>query len=385
MSKIALVGPVYPYRGGIAHYTTLLSRTLRTAGHDLLLISFRRQYPSWIFPGRSDKDPSDEPLHADEANFWIDSINPVTWLQTFVRLGRYQPDLLVLQWWSTFWAPVWITLMLLNRLFLRSPVLVVCHNVLPHETRHYDVLLAKLTLSLATHLIVQSDEERRRLLELLPSASSTVVPHPVYDMFMHRSIGKAEARAHLDLPAGSPIVLFFGIVRSYKGLPELIKAFPAIRESISDIRLVIAGEFWEDKEMYLQMIDALVLNDAIIINDHYIPNEEVAAYFSAADALAAPYRFKTGSGVSQMANAFRLPVITVAACHGTRSPDAATGPQRSEEIATAIIDFFHGDAAADDRLDDHQPSDDSIDPTWKLLLDTVEASISAPIDCQGTR
>lgn len=371
MSKIALIGPVYPYRGGIAHYTTLLSRTLRTAGHDLLLISFRRQYPSWLFPGRSDKDPSEEPLSVEDANYWIDSINPFTWLQTFRQLRKFRPELLILQWWISFWAPVWITLMVLNRLFLRCPVLIVCHNVLPHETRGYDVLLTKLTLRMATHLIVQSDEEQQRLLALVPSASSTIAPLPMFDMFVHQSITRSEARSQLGLPAESPILLFFGIVRPYKGLPELIRAFPAIRKSVDNIRLVIAGEFWEDKADYLQLVDELALNDAIIIDDRYIPNEEVAVYFSAADALAAPYRFKTGSGVSQLANAFQLPVITVQTVNGSVPSQRTTRARRVEQVGGAVIDFFHSRTENDglDGVDNLEAHADSI---WDLLLKTIE-------------
>jgi glycosyltransferase involved in cell wall biosynthesis len=377
MAKIALIGPVYPYRGGIAHYTTLLDRTLRSAGHSSLLISFRRQYPTWLFPGRSDKDPSAEPLATDDANYWIDSINPLTWLQTFRKLHSFNPDLIILQWWSTFWSPVWIALMMLNRLFLRSPVLIICHNVLPHERRRFDVALAKRTLRMATYLIVQSDEERQRLQQLLPAASSTVVPHPVYDMFVHQSIERSEARALLDLPAESPILLFFGIVRPYKGLAELLRAFPAIRESVEDIRLVIAGEFWEDKRTYLALIDELGLGSAVLIDDRYIPNEEVAIYFSAADALAAPYRFKTGSGVAQMSNAFQLSVITPASASAQDEAadpfDQATGPKRRQEIATAVIAYFKSSDVAAQRKASLSTSAQETDPSWQHLIDSIEA------------
>ena len=131
----ALIGPVYPYRGGIAHYTTLLARVLRAAQNGVLLVSFKRQYPRWLFPGRSDKDPSQQPLTADDPHYWIDSLNPLTWLTAFQRIRRVRPDVLVLQWWTPFWTPVWLTLLLANKLLLGSRVCVICHNVLPHETR----------------------------------------------------------------------------------------------------------------------------------------------------------------------------------------------------------------------------------------------------------
>jgi glycosyltransferase involved in cell wall biosynthesis len=384
MAKIALIGPVYPYRGDIAHYTTLLDRALRNAGRNVLLISFRRQYPSWIFPGRSDKDPSEEPIHVEEANYWIDSINPITWLQTFRRVRKFSPDLLILQWWITFWAPVWLTLMALNRIFLKCPVLIVCHNVLPHETRRYDILLAKLTLRLATHLIVQSEEEQARLLALAPSASSTIAPLPMFDMFVHQGIEQSEARAALGLSPDEPILLFFGIVRPYKGLPELIRALPAVRQSVNGIRLVIAGEFWEDKDEYLQLIDELALNDMIVIDDRYIPNEEVAVYFSAADALAAPYRFKTGSGVSQLANAFGLPVITVPAEDVDAASVQPTRTERVKQVGTAVIEFFEAAGAIDDACANPKIVEDSTDPTWDLLLEIIERTAGGSMATRKT-
>lgn len=308
--KFVLIGPVYPYRGGIAHYTTMLCRALRERGHKVLMVSFKRQYPSWLYPGRSDKDPSKKPLTVEDARYWIDSLNPLTWLRTFWRIRRYQPDVLILQWWTTFWAPVWFVLGILNRLFLRKPLVYICHNVLPHETQWWDPWIARAVLRWGTRFIVQSEEQKELLVGLIPKSSVIVVPLPMYGMFADGKIAQKEARERLGLPLDVPVLLFFGIVREYKGLQDLLAALPGVREQLGRVILVVAGEFWDDKRPYLDMIERLGISDLVIIEGRYIPNEEVPLYFSAADVLVAPYRRVTGSGAVQMARGFGIPVIT---------------------------------------------------------------------------
>ncbi|MGQ9765872.1 MAG: glycosyltransferase [Anaerolineae bacterium] len=336
--KVALIGPVYPYRGGIVHYTTMLYRALRERGHDVLMISFKRQYPSWLYPGRSDKDPSKKPLMVEDARYWIDSLNPLTWLTTFQRIRRHQPDVIVLQWWTTFWAPVWFTLGALNRLLLRKPLVYICHNVLPHENRKWDSQLTKMVLRWGSYFVVQSDNERERLTVLLPSAKakSAVVPLPVFDMFAGDRIPREEARRRLGLPLDVPVLLFFGIVREYKGLQDLLTALPEVRERLGRVILVVAGEFWEDKRPYLEMIEHLGIGDLVIIEDRYIPNEEVPVYFSAADVLVAPYRRVTGSGVVQMAKGLGVPVLTT--CTGREITDKKIGLAISRDNVKTIVE-----------------------------------------------
>jgi len=336
-----LVGPVYPYRGGIAHYTTMLYRALRKRGHEVLMISFKRQYPRWLFPGHSDKDPSKKPLLVEDARYWIDSLNPLSWLVTFWRICRYQPDVLVLQWWTSFWAPAWIVLGTLQRALLRRPLVYICHNVLPHEARWWDALAARCVLRLGTRFVVQSKEERERLQRLLPNVPIAVVPHPMYDMFAGERIPKDEARKRLGLPIETPVLLFFGIVRKYKGLRDLLRALPSVREQLGNVILVVAGEFWEDKEDYLRLIEDLNIADSVFLYDRYIPNEEIPLFFSAADVLVAPYRQATGSGVVELARGLGKPVITTQKVLDSKDVPL---PADSQTLAKAIVRFFTQDS-----------------------------------------
>jgi glycosyltransferase involved in cell wall biosynthesis len=249
-------------------------------------------------------------LTVESAHYWLDALNPLTWLTTFRRMRSFGPDIVALSWWTIFFAPAWFTLAALQRVFLRRPLVMICHNVLPHEDRRLDRWIARLVLGLATRLIVQSENEKQRLLELLPGKRADVVPLPVFDMFAARPVSRSVARARLNLDQEAPVLLFFGIVREYKGLADLLAALPDIRGHLPDVRLIIAGEFWHDKQAYLQLIERLGIGAAVVIEDRYIANEELPFFFGAADLLVAPYREVTGSAVVQLAVAFDLPVVT---------------------------------------------------------------------------
>ena len=367
--KLVLAGPVYPYRGGIAHYTTMLCRALREQGHDVLLVSFKRQYPKWLFPGRSDRDPSKKPLEVAGTQYWIDSLNPITWLVTFWRIRQYRPDALILPWWTTFWAPAWFVLGVLNRLFMRRSLIYICHNVLPHEMQWWDPWVVYLVLRWGTRFIAQSTEEKKRLADLIPGAQIAVVPHPVYDMFANERIPKEEARRRLGLPFEVPVLLFFGIVREYKGLQDVLTTLPELRACLGRVILLVAGEFWEDKERYLATIERLGVSDSVIIEDRYIPNEEVALYFSAADVLVAPYRRVTGSGAVQMAQGFGLPVIRPAiqgpTCVAARGE--AGLPTNSETLTAEVVHFFAEEA----QLRATQKADADQVSSWSYLVNQI--------------
>jgi glycosyltransferase involved in cell wall biosynthesis len=305
--KLALVGPVYPYRGGIAHYNTLLVQALRQDGHEVLPVSFSRQYPKWLYPGKSDRDPSQKAMQID-AEFILDPLSPLSWRRTWHRIRAFAPQQVVFNWWTTFWGPAFANLA--GRLRKEGlPVTFLIHNVMPHESKAWDRWLALWTLRTGSAFIVQTERERQRLLGLLPRAQVALTPHPIYDMFAAQRLEPSAAREKLGLPAAGKVLLFFGIVRRYKGLSILLQALAQPELSSVKPILLVAGEFWEDKSSYLEQVQAMGLSEQVKFEDRYIPNEEVALFFSAADLLAAPYTGGTQSGAVKMAMGFGLPAV----------------------------------------------------------------------------
>jgi glycosyltransferase involved in cell wall biosynthesis len=302
--KIAVVGPAYPFRGGIAHYTMLLASQLATA-HDTRLYSFERQYPTWLFPGRSQLDPSSAPLAEVETRRWLTPWWPLSWRRVVNDWKTWQPDRVVVQWWVPFMAPMtaWLVAQA-RRLGIRSTL--ICHNVLPHERSQVDQFLTRLALRQADHLIVHSTAQEGVARNLLADCVTTVTPHPSYASFQARRWTRDQARAQLNLDGN--VLLFFGLVRPYKGLLDLIEALPAVLSEI-DVTLLVVGEIWGESGAYQARVAELGLQAKIRFIDRYVPNDEAALYFAAADICVLPYREATGSGVLQLAFGTGVPVV----------------------------------------------------------------------------
>lgn len=372
--RVALIGPVYPYRGGIAHYTAELYWALRKRLHEVLIVSFKRQYPSWLYPGGNDKDPSQKPLIAEEAHYWIDSVDPITWITTFQRIRRYRPDLLIVQWWTTFLAPCFITLLYLYRRACPfSPVLALCHNVLPHEAHWWDSILTKAVLSLATHHVVHSREDKTRLLTLLPHATIRVLRFPPYHSFAALRCERAQARHLLGLDQERPVLLFFGFVRPYKGLEYLIRAVHRVTRQIP-VHLLIVGEFWEGKQRYVQQIEEMGLSPYVTIVDRYVRNEEIGLYFGAANVVVLPYLETSQSAVLELAFEMGVPVIA-SDVGGLRESvrDGVDGllvkPGDSTSLACAILRYLR--EALESEMRRHILERQKVDQ-WESIVDEIE-------------
>lgn len=340
--KCVLIGPTYPFRGGIAHYTTLLCQELRKR-HQVTLLSFRRQYPAWLFPGRTDRDPSQKVLAVDCERV-LDPFQPWTWMQTARRIVDLEPDLVLFQWWVPFWAPSWTVILRRVRGRIAAKVLFISHNVLPHEPRPWDRLLARRVLGQSDGVIVHSQWDRQVLLSLLPTMPAYVTPHPTYEVLAPTTWPRAEARRQFGLAEGKAVLLFFGFVRAYKGLRYLIEALALVRARF-DAHLLVVGEFWEDIAPYQAQIRALGLEASVTLIDRYIPNEEVGLYFAAADLVVLPYTDATQSGVAQLALGAGVPVITTSV-GGLPDviQDGVNGflvpPRDSQALAAAILRYF---------------------------------------------
>ena len=344
--NIAVGGPASPFRGGIAHYTTLLASHL-SAQHDTRLDSFERQYPAILFPGRSQIDPSERPLAAIDARRWLIPYWPFSWRQVTHDWSTWRPERVIIQWWVPFMAPMtaWL-LSRARRLGIHSTL--ICHNVLPHERSRTDALIVGQVLRRADRLIVHTQAEHDRARALLPQADIAVTPHPTYADFQSSRWTRETARAELKIDGKA--LLFFGLVRPYKGLLDLIEALPAIVKEV-DLTLLVVGEVWGDVAPYRERAQALGVADRVQWVDRYVSNDETALYFAAADLAVLPYREATGSGVLQLAFGLGVPVVaTRTGGMDEAVEDGVTGylvqPGDTVGLSRAIVRFFYEERAA---------------------------------------
>jgi len=349
--RLAVVGPTYPFRGGIAQYSTMLVYYLRAAGHTTFFYSFTRQYPTWLFPGRSDLDPSRTALRVD-CEYLLDPMNPLTWWRLVRRVRADQPDLLLLQWWVPYWTP---SLTVISSLLKRPPatkIAMICHNVLPHDGGGViDRRLATTVLRRADALIVHSDPDRYRARALLPQARIVKAFLPTYEPVSQeaKAATTAALRDQWRLLDRRRVLLFFGFVRPYKGLEYLIQALAQVRHQL-DVHLLVVGEIWGSQAYYERYAAEFGVTDAVTFVNRYVPNEELPAIFSAADVVVLPYISATQSAVVQLAFGFGKPVITTNVGGLPEVvKDGMTGlivpPQDATALAQAIVRYFQDDLA----------------------------------------
>lgn len=346
--KICLVGPAHPLRGGIAHYTSLLARSL-SEDHEVLLISMRRQYLEFFFPGRTQYDTSRRPIAA-EGEALLDSVYPWTWMLGARRIRAFGPDRVVFQWWHPFFAPMYASVAGLSGTAGRN--IFLCHNVMPHERSRVDQALIHLAFSVPDGFIVHAEADREKLRRIRPQAPVRRTPHPEYAVFSELSaVTRQEARARLGLSPQERVILFFGYIRPYKGLGHLIKAMAIARRSI-DCTLLVAGEFYEERSHYDRLVNEYSFGDRVRLEDRYIPNEDVAIYFQAADLVVLPYLSATQSGIVQIAYGFDKPVVvTDVGGMAEVVQDGETGfvvpSDDPEALAASIVRFFREEKGAD--------------------------------------
>jgi glycosyltransferase involved in cell wall biosynthesis len=347
--KIAVLGLSYPFRGGISHYSTLLVRELRKK-YTVTFITLKRQYPALFFPGKTQYDSSAAKL-AETNHPILDSVNPLTWIKTLLLLKRENVDLLIVQWWNPFFSPAFGTIANLLPLVARTRVCFLCHNVLPHETSILDRVLAKYAFLRTRYFVVHSDSDREALLSLRPGTHVKKNCHPTYSIFGNLvRYDKQEAKSQLKIPPHKRVILFFGMIRPYKGLKTLLYAMPDVVRQV-DCVLMIVGEFYEPKEEYFSRIRELGLESHVVVVDQYIKNEEVPLYFGASDVVVLPYAQASQSGIVQIAFGLNRPVIaTNVGGLPEAVEDGKTGfvvdPESPDQLAAAILKFYQGNYEA---------------------------------------
>ncbi|HSQ76171.1 MAG TPA: glycosyltransferase [Bacteroidota bacterium] len=339
--NITIVGTAYPLRGGIAHYNALLAEALRKR-HTVDTITFKRQYPSFLFPGKTQQETGETSL-VPPAPELVDSINPFNWLAVGRLIRDRRPDLVIFKYWLPFFGPCFGTIARMARKNNHTKVLFICDNVLPHERRPGDKVFTRYAFSAGDYFIVQSAAVERDLRSVYPDAVYRFAPHPVYTIF-GQAMDKHEARRLLGL-AEERIVLFFGYVRRYKGLQVLLSALQEVRKTLP-VRLLVVGEFYVDQAEYQKQIEDLGLQSAVTVVGDYVPNDRVAAYFSAADVVILPYLSATQSGITQIAYNFDKPVIAsdvggLAEVVKNGVTGTIVPPNQPGILAGAILEYYH--------------------------------------------
>jgi D-inositol-3-phosphate glycosyltransferase len=342
--KIIIAGTAYPFRGGLAAYNERLAKEFSVMGNSVKILTFTIQYPGFLFPGKTQFLDSPPPDDIDIERK-MNSINPINWISVGYKIKKENPDILIFKYWLPFMAPCFGTIARIVKGNGHTRVICILDNVIPHEKRPGDNLLTKYFIKTVDGAIAMSDSvltDLRKFNTIIPAALN---PHPLFDNF-GPSVSRELALGSLGIPPESKVILFFGFIRAYKGLDLLIKAFAQKRFRNRNLKLVIAGEFYEESAPYSKLISENELGNDIFLFDRFINDDEVSIFFSAADIVVQPYRSATQSGVTQIAYHFGKPMI-VTDVGGLKEivPNGECGyvvPPDPDAIADAIDNYFSG-------------------------------------------
>lgn len=305
--KIKLLGTAYPYRGGLALYNERLMEEFYSQSHDVSIDTFSLQYPSFLFPGKSQfaswEKPSKFPIRR-----LINSINPINWLLQGLRIKRERPDLLIIKYWIPFMSPCFSTIARIAKMNNHTKVICIVDNMIPHEKRFFDNLFTKYFVPCVDGFIAMSQSVLDDISIFDKNKPRTLSPHPLFDNF-GKPLPKKEALDLLDLKEEDINLLFFGLIREYKGLDILLEALSDRRLKDFPIKLLVAGEFYENPEPYYEKIRALGLEKRVKVDAKFIPDDEVKKYFCSTDLVVLPYKTATQSGVTQIGYHFSKPML----------------------------------------------------------------------------
>jgi D-inositol-3-phosphate glycosyltransferase len=342
--KIIIAAPAWPYRGGIAEFSNRLARQFSDEGHDVSIVTFTLQYPRFLFPGKTQFTDSPAP-EGIRIRRMLNSVNPLNWILAGRKLKHEKPDILLLRYWLPFMGPCFGTVSKIVRANGRTKSICIFDNVVPHEKRPGDVTFTKYFTRRIDGGIVMASSVGEELKEFRADMPVMYNPHPVYDNY-GPPVEKRSALARLGLPEGN-YILFFGFIRAYKGLDLLISAFAGSKIKERGVKLIVAGEFYEDDKPYRELVSTNKLGNDILFFDHFIKDEEVPLFFGCADLVVQPYKSATQSGVTQIAYHYGKPmlvtdvgglkeIVSHGKCGYVVKPEVG-------EIADAISDFFEND------------------------------------------
>ena len=306
-----IIGPAHPLRGGLASFNERLAKEFLANGEKAEIVTFSLQYPGFLFPGTTQysSDPAPAGLRIRAL---INSVNPFNWIKTGNTLKKEKYDIIVVRYWLPFMGPCLGTILRIVKKNKHTRIICIADNIIPHETRAGDKMFTRYFIKPVDAFITMSERVMTQL-RTLTEKPSKVVAHPLYDNFGDK-VAKADARRVLKIGDDEKIMLFFGFIREYKGLDLLLEALAILKAHPRAgewqlPKLVIAGEFYESRKKYDELIDKLRLHDNVILHSDFIADSQVKNYFCAADVVVQPYRNATQSGVTPLAYHFEVPMV----------------------------------------------------------------------------
>jgi len=346
--KVFIIGPAYPLRGGPAQFNENLCRAILKEGIDAQIISYSLQYPNFLFPGSTQYETEAKAQTDILIHTLINTVNPFNWIKTARFIKKQKPDAIIFRFWLPFFGPSLGTIARLVRFKANIKVFALTDNVIPHEKRIGDKLFTNYFIKSCHGFITMSQKVFNDLSVFTSTDLKICTPHPMYETY-GEAVDKKEARKKLGLNENDKIVLFFGLIRKYKGLDLLMEAFADSRIKETNIKLLIAGEYYEDSSYYEKLAIDLGINDKIIYHTRFIPNDMVKYYFCASDLVAQTYRNATNSGVTMVGYYYEKPMLVTAVGglaeivpHGIAG--YAVAPNKLE-ISDSIVDFFENNKA----------------------------------------
>ncbi len=370
-TKVIIIGPAHPLRGGLATFDHRLCKEFSDQGDDCMIYSYSLQYPSIFFPGTSQF--TDEPAPAGiKIKSAINSVNPLNWISVGNELKKLRPDIIVVRYWLPFMGPALGTILRRVRKNKHTKIICIADNISPHEKRPGDDAFTKYFISPIHAFITMSEKVMNDLRKIEHQKPAQQVSHPLYDNF-GEGVSKMDARTHLQIDPSLKIILFFGFIRKYKGLDILLDSMSDDRVKRSGIKLLVAGEFYEDENVYTDQINRLGIQDQLILRTEFIPDSEVRYYLSAADLVIQPYRSATQSGVTPLAYHFDKPmIVTNVGSLPSLVPHEKVGLVAEPEpasIADAILRFYE---MGDDYFIPHLRTEKQ-KYSWSNLVDSIKS------------
>lgn len=343
--KIIIIGPAYPLRGGgISTFNERLAREFIDEGSDTTIYTFSYQYPSFLFPGESQYS-TDPPPEGIPIEIKINSINPLNWIKVGNEIKKIKPDIVVVRYWMPFMAPCLGTILRRIKKNKHTKIICIADNIFPHEKLPGEILLTKYFIKPVDAFITMSEKVLSDLYQFTKNKPAQFIPHPLYDNF-GTIISKEEARKKLGINQNDKIILFFGFIRKYKGVDILLNAIKILdnESKIENLKLLIAGEFYDDEKNYQALLNDPEIKDHLILHTHFISNTDVKFYLCSADCVIQPYRSATQSGVTPLAYHFEIPmIVTNVGGLPALVPDKKVGlvaEPNAESIANKIIEYF---------------------------------------------